>query len=239
MKTPSRAASWRIASCAWLACACVETYDGNGTPAQEARALTGFERVLSRGVLDVAVTQADAFGLTVRIDENLLERVVTSVSEGTLTVDIDGGNLGEVLPGPHVLVTLPALSDAELIGSGRLSAAGFSDDEPVSLELVGSGELTWSGDAAEVAALLQGSGKVVLTGSTESAELQVGGSGELDARALSAESATIDLEGPGTLRATVDGRVDARAAGGGKVELYGDVIEGTWEESEGGTITTE
>jgi hypothetical protein len=228
-----------VASCAWLTCACVETYDGNGTLAEETRAVTGFDRVLSRGVLDLTVTQADAFGLTVRIDSNLLERVVTSVSARTLVVEIDGGNLGGHLPGPHVIVSMPTLSDAELIGSGLLSIEGFSEDAPVSVELVGSGELTWSGDASDVEALLRGSGKLVLAGSTSSADLQVGGSGQLDARALTAQSASIDLDGPGIISATVDGRVDARAAGGGVVELYGDVIEGTWEESDGGTVTTE
>ena len=239
MKTPSRPEPWLMACCAWLACACVDTYDGNGTPAQETRALSGFDRVLSRGVLDVAVTRADVFGLTVRIDSNLIERVVTSIDARTLVVQIEGGNLGEHLPGPHVLVSMPKLSDEELIGSGRLSAVGFSEDAPVSVELVGSGELTWSGDASDLAALLQGSGKMVLTGSTSSAALQLGGSGELDARALSAESARIELDGPGSISATVDGRVDARATGGGTVELYGDVMEGTWEESDGATVTAE
>jgi hypothetical protein len=237
MKTLSRSAPWLVSSCAWLTCACVETYDGNGTRAQETRALTGFDRVLSRGVLDVAVTQADVFGLTVSIDSNLLERVVTSVSARTLVVEIDGGNLGGHLPGPHVTVSLPTLSDAELIGSGQLSAEGFNEDEPVSVELVGSGDLTWSGEASDVEALLRGSGTLVLTGATSSADLQVGGSGVLDARALTARSASIELDGPGIISATVDGRVDARAAGGGSVELYGDVVEGTWEESDEGTVT--
>jgi hypothetical protein len=239
MKTLSRSVPWLVSSCAWLTGACVETYEGNGTRARETRAVTGFDRVLSRGVLDVTVTQAAAFGLTVSIDSNLLERVVTSVDTRTLVVEIDGGNLGGHLPGPHVIVTLPTLLDAELIGSGRLSAMGFSGDEPVSVELVGSGELTWSGDASDVEALLRGSGKLVLAGSTSSADLQVGGSGELDARSLTAESATIELDGPGIISATVDGRVDARAAGGGSVALYGDVVEGTWEESDEGTITAE
>lgn len=239
MKTLSLPVPWLVGSCAWLACACVETYEGDGTPAQETRALTGFDRVLSRGVLDVTLTEADAFGLTVRIDANLLERVVTSVSDRTLIVEIDGGNLGEHLPGPHVSVSMPALADAELIGSGRLSAEGFSGDEPVAVELVGSGELGWSGEASDVEALLQGSGKVVLTGSTSSVDLQVGGSGELDARALTARSANIELDGTGLISATVDGRVDARATGGGKVELSGEVIEGIWEESEEATITAE
>lgn len=230
---------WQVASAGLLACGCVETHDGNGMVAEEIRALSGVERVLARGALGVQVTRGDAFGLTVRIDENLLERVVTSVSAGTLVVEIASGNLGEHVEGPHVIVSLPSLLDAELIGSGSLSAEGFSEDETVSVELVGSGAVSWSGDASDVEALLSGSGTLMLAGSTSDLALRLEGTGKLDARELTASGASIELEGEGNISATVDGRVDARASGGGSVELYGDVIEGTWEELEGGTVSAE
>lgn len=219
-----------------LLAGCVETYDGNGTPAEEIRALSGVEKVASRGLLDVQLTRAEAFALTVRIDENLIARVVTSVNAGTLLVELEGGNLGEHLPGPHVIVTLPRLLDAELTGSGRLSAEGFEGDEPVSLELVGSGELSWSGQASDLEGLLRGSGSMALTGSATSVDLRLEGSGELDARGLTAGAASIDLTGSGSISASVDGRVDARVEGSGQVDLYGDVTRGDWEEIDGGSV---
>lgn len=78
---------------------------------------------------------------------------------------------------------------------------------------------------------------------------QLGGSGEFDARGLTAASANIELEGPGTITAAVEGAWirnrpcgcrdrahHATIEGAGNVELYGDVVRGTWEESDGGMV---
>lgn len=222
-----------------LGSACVETFDGDGLPAEEDRSQAGFNRVSARGALNVEVTQAAAFAIRVNIDSNLIRRVSTSVSDTTLEIEVDGGNLGESLGGPHVLVSMPTLRDLELNGSGRLSAQGFDadEDEDVSVELAGSGEVSWSGRAQALDAVLSGSGSLVLDGEAASIDLYLAGGGELDARSLSARRGTIELAGSGSITASVDGRVDATVSGTGEVELYGDVVRGTWEESGGGTIS--
>ena len=127
--------------------------------------------------------------------------------------------------------------DAELTGSGSLIATDFDADTDVSLELSGSGRLSWSGRAEALDALAAGSGELSLDGRAETAELLLRGSGTLDARDLTARGANIEVEGSGSISATVDGRVDARASGSGSIELFGDVSEGVWEEVGDSTIT--
>lgn len=222
-----------VASC--IALGCVETFDGNGVPARETRALSGFERVSARGALDIELTPGDFF-VEVSIDENLVSRVETVLDDGALVIRVRGGNLGDVLPGPHVRVRLPSLRDVELNGSGRLTAETFEESDSVSVELSGSGNVSWSGDAPDVEGLLNGSGELVLEGTADRIELILNGSGSLDARGLEADAADIELEGSGTISATVNGRVDAAVDGSGGVELYGDVIQGTWTETEEGSI---
>jgi hypothetical protein len=63
----------------------------------------------------------------------------------------------------------------------------------------------------------------------------VRGTGTLDARDLTAQAADIEVDGEGTLSATVDGQVDARARAG-SIELFGDVVEGTWSVTDEGSI---
>src|SRR5688500_2631176 len=113
---------WGLILFGLVPCGCAETFDGNGVPAEQARSVSGFDRVSSRGALDVELSRADAFSLDVRIDANLIQRVSTRVSERTLIIKVDDGNLGDHLPGPHVVVSLPSLRHAELNGSGSLSA---------------------------------------------------------------------------------------------------------------------
>ena len=199
--------------------------------------MNGFERVSARGALDVELSQAAAFAVTVRIDANLISRIRTSVTDRTLIVEVDGGNLGKTLEGPHVLVALPILRDMELNGSGHLAAPNFEEEESMSVELSGSGDVSWSGTSSALDAVLNGSGALSLAGSARSLALHLAGSGELDASALTARGASIELDGSGSISATVDGRVDARVDGSGSVELSGNVIKGTWEASGGGVVT--
>lgn len=215
---------------------CVEIIDGNRVLAEEARPEQDFTRVHSRGVLDVALAEGP-FAVTVRIDENLVPHVRTAVSDDTLFISVEGGNIRKYLPGPHVLVTLPLLRDAELTGSGSLVATELGADTDVSLELTGSGRLSWSGRAEALDALVAGSGELSLDGTAETAELLLRGSGALDARGLTARGANIEVDGSGNITATVDGRVDARASGSGSIELFGEVSEGVWEEVGDSTIT--
>jgi len=217
---------------------CVETHDGDGILAEETRTVTGFERVSVRGSLDVALEQGD-FAVAVRIDQNLISRVSTRIDGRTLLVRFDGGNLGDHLPGPNVSISLPRLSDVELNGTGRLVASGFEGEEPASVELSGSGELSWSGSTDTLDVVLNGSGNLTVAGEADSAEYYLAGAGTLDARELTAEAANIEVEGPGSIQATVDGRVDASVNGSGTIELYGDVTQGTWTETQEGSITEE
>jgi hypothetical protein len=189
-----------------IALGCVETFDGNGVPARETRALSGFEQVSARGALDVEITPGDFF-VEVSIDENLVSRVETVLDDAALVIRVRGGNLGDVLPGPHVRVRLPSLRDVELNGSGRLTAETFDESDSVSVELSGSGNVSWG--------LLNGSGELVLEGTADRIELILNGSGSLDARGLEAGAADIELEGSGTISATVNGRVDAAVDGSG------------------------
>lgn len=230
------AARGALVICALLGSGCVETFDGNGIREEERRALGSFERVTARGALDVRVTPGPA-SVSLSIDANLLPRIRTFVDTNTLIIEVEGGNLGRRLPGPHVLVSLPSLLDAELNGSGSLVAEGFADTEFVSVELAGSGELSWSGDAASLDAVLNGSGTLELTGTVPDVELYLAGSGELDALELEARRASIELRGSGNIVASVDGRVDATVEGSGTVELYGNVVQGVWEESGGGSVS--
>jgi hypothetical protein len=216
--------------------ACVETYDGNGVPAEEDRQVSGFDRISARGSLGVRVTRASVPAVSVHIDQNLLRRVRTRVSNTTLVIQIEGGNLGESLPGPHVLVALPSLREAELNGSGRLEVEGFDEQSPISVEMSGAGEVSWSGISSDLEGILNGSGTLALSGDTQNLELHLAGSGKLDARDLLARRADLELSGAGEITATVDGRVDAKVSGTGSIELYGDVVRGTWDISDTGAI---
>jgi hypothetical protein len=220
---PSRGIACLLA----LLVGCVETFDGNGVAGDEVRDVVDFDSIVARGKLDVVVTEGP-FAVRVMIDENLIDRIQTENNGGRLEVAPFGGNLGDILPGPHVILSMPELRSLEFSGKGSVTATDFSESDNVALRISGAGELRWSGDAPGVLAELNGSGALTLGGTASRVTYLLNGAGTLDATGLRARSAGIELRGSGSVSATVDGVVDARVEGSGTIELLGNVIEGNW-----------
>jgi hypothetical protein len=203
--------------------ACDPSVQGNGQQATEVRPLGGFSAVDSESSFDVRVEQGDTFSVAVHIDSNLLPLVRTWVSGGTLHLD-SYHHLEPIVPGPHVTVRMPALTQATLAGSGRMSVLGVQGAAPLAIRLSGSGNVDFDGSAPSVVASLDGSGDVNLAGKTGNVRLDLSGSGSIDAANLLATSGTVDLAGSGNIRATIHGPASAVLRGSGDIDLYGEVV---------------
>ena len=205
-----------------LPAACYPSVRGNGQPALETRSLEGFVDVDSSGAFDVRVEHGDTYSVAVAIDANLLPFLETRVVEGTLRIG-SHYHLEHVLPGPHVMVRMPTVAGATLSGSGRLAVLSVHEMRPVTVRLSGSGNVDFDGTAPAVTVHLDGSGDVNLAGSTERVALDLAGSGTIDATNLIAAAGSIDLDGSGNVRATINGPVDVSLSGSGDIDLFGNV----------------
>lgn len=210
--------------------------DGNGQRVSEVRALEGFSAVDSEGSLDVLSMRGDAFRVEVSIDSNLLALVRTRVAGDALTIDTDDP-IGDVVAGPHVVVTMPVLRRAAVNGSGNLWAGTFEQSEPVSLAIDGSGALTFVGDVPRADVRISGSGDARLQGTAAALDMAVDGSGAVDARNLDATTADLSVSGSGDLAATVNGSVRVTVSGSGSVDLYGGATLERVDVSGSGSIT--
>jgi hypothetical protein len=208
---------------------------GNGHRARETRELRAFSKIESHGPFAVDAARGDDFTARVSIDSNLIDHLETHVYGDTLEIDSDAW-IADLLPGPHLVITLPRLESATVSGSGDLVIHGFDSDEPLRLSASGSSDLTFDGSAPKITASVSGSGDMQLHGGTEFAELEVSGSGNLDARELIASEADVTVSGSGNLRATIDGPVGAAVSGSGDIDLYGDVQREHFSESGSGDI---
>jgi hypothetical protein len=200
--------------------ACSLGLDGDGQRTEETRDLHDFSSVIADGSLDVQVTQGDTTSVVVSIDSNLQHRVRTEVLDGHLLVDVRD-SIGDTVAGPHVIVTIPLLHNARLVGSGGLSAGAFRQVDAVDLSLEGSGDLSFSGEVTTLAAQLEGSGDMRLSGTATAVMLGLQGSGNLRATDLSAGRADLRLGGSGNLAATVTGPSRVTLDGSGDIDLFG------------------
>ena len=212
--------------------------EGNGERATETRPVAGFTAVVADSSLDVEIQSGAAFSVEVSIDSNLLSDLHTDLIDGGATLSIDTERpVRDILPGPHVIITMPDLQRAALNGSGSVSATGFQQSDPVVLELDGSGLLTYDGQVPGAQVRSWGSGDMRLHGSTSTLDARLDGSGDVDARNFPAATADLSLSGSGNLSATVSDSVSVTLSGSGDVDLYGGAAVDRVSISGSGTLT--
>lgn len=193
---------------------------GSGTLATETRDLAPFRAVSSElsFPVDIAVGAPQAVSIT--CDDDLLRHIVTTVRDGSLTLEVEDDRDLTAAAGCMAKVTLPALDAVSLAGSGRITVTGEA--------AVGSVSLAGSGDV-EIATLatrrldvsLAGSGDVVASGTAAMVDVSVAGSGDVRLADLVALEARVSLVGSGDVALNVSKSLDVTVTGSGDVEVRG------------------
>jgi len=226
---------------------------GSGIETSSKRETAAFSRVDLRGDADVSIVAGRARSVTVRGDDNLIDRVKTKVEGDTLVISTRSYR-SEI--GMSVEIGAPALNGVELGGSGaidvhKLSGASFSADlsgsgdleidgkvDELELDISGSGE-TWLDNisANDIRLGIGGSGDISASGTTDSLELDIPGSGEAQLDHLAALTAQVDISGSGdvSLRATTS--LKASISGSGDISYGGSPRHVTKKVSGSGTIS--
>jgi hypothetical protein len=210
--------------------------NGNGKRVDETRHLDDFTQIENNGAFDLEVIQGDEFEVRVSVDSNLLHRLETHVHGDTLEID-SNAVIGDVVAGPHVIVTMPVLDELVVHGSGDAVVDTFDARDPIALRIAGSGDLHFTGSAPRLTLEVKGSGDLHARGDTDFAEIKLSGSGDIQARDLVANGADVKLDGSGDVQLTVNGPVDADLNGSGDIDLYGEVDRGHFSEDGSGDIT--
>ena len=193
-----------------------------GSGATRTYPVDGFTAVSLRGSDDVDVRVGPGFSVRADGDADVLDQVKIWKEGTTLMVgrlNRTGINFG----GNHakIAVTLPALTEAAIAGSGNLSVdrvqgAAFTG------KAAGSGNLSVAAlQVARADVSLAGSGNLKLAGSAQQLAARIAGSGNVDAGDLRASQADISVAGSGNVRATVDGPAKVSVMGSGDVDLGG------------------
>ena len=167
----------------------------------------------------VVITEGAKLAIAVSGDKDAID---------ALRFNLDGGTLG-IMREKHakasgiaiVAVTMPAIREIVLAGSGDITAHAMTERGEVNI--AGSGKVAI--DRVAVSRLdinVMGSGSLSAAGTAERLDFNVAGTGNLHARGLKVERAEINIAGSGGGEFTSDGRVKANIAGSGNVTVYGN-----------------
>ena len=188
-------------------------------------AQTGFTEVKVAGPDDVTIRQGDAFSISAKGPQAILDRLEIELDGPTLSIgrkresfSFSNRDVDDV----EIIITMPRLSAVRLTGSGTIDADSV-DGDAVEAVVTGSGDLKiakLTGKRAEIS--VSGSGDIEIGGGTVGAgEYSVTGSGNIDANGLVAQTLDVSITGSGDVGAQATGKADINILGSGDVTLGG------------------
>lgn len=172
------------------------------------------------GPVNLTLKQGAVPAMTVRAEPRLLPQIRTMQQGAALEIDIKGIMINVRQP-MVVELTLPALQQLQVRGSGDSQVSGFSGSA-LELSLAGSGNAVFNGQYRKINASVTGSGNLKLNGgNSDSVELALLGSGDITASGAS-KSLTVRLQGSGDLngRQLVADTVSVGVLGSGDAVVF-------------------
>ena len=119
-----------------------------------------------------------------------------------------------------VTITMPALEEISMAGSGTITAEAMASDAEISM--AGSGSIKVDDiavDKLEVSSA--GSGSIKGAGTAKKLEVNILGSGGVNLSKLTADDVEVSIAGSGGVKVASDGKVEASIAGSGSVFVEG------------------
>jgi hypothetical protein len=176
---------------------------GSGQHVQsQARPVPAFDSIEFSGVGTVTVEQSGTDSVQVTADDNIIPLLTTTVDGTTLR--------------------LGARPDAA-IGHPTTIEYHVTARQPRSLVLSGAGSINATQVNAPMLSLTNsGAGRLVLAGQTTTENIDLSGLGEIDASALTAQDADVNVGGAGTATVNAARTLNATVTGVGGIEYVGN-----------------
>lgn len=178
------------------------------------------QELVLAGPDEVQVAAGDKLAITVDGDPDAVQKLRFTLKDGTLGIMREGKIFSKDDKVAVVHVTMPAIKEMVMAGSGKIVAAALAPEAKVTV--AGSGNVetpSVSGNSLELN--IAGSGNYRAAGSVKSLETTVAGSGSAAMDALRTDKAKVTVAGSGDIAFASDGEVDATIMGSGQVTVKG------------------
>ncbi|MCC7352488.1 MAG: DUF2807 domain-containing protein [Anaerolineae bacterium] len=196
----------------------------------ETREVSDFDRVVFSGFGELAIRQGEIESLTVEADDDIMPKIETRVSSGTLLIGYRHGGLLDILNWTTLVIggrsirfnlTVKKLTGLECSGAGSTVAAALATDH-LHLRLSGAGNITFDQLMAEKLEVeLTGAGSINVSGKVTEQKSRCSGVGSYRAGSLESQKAAVRLSGAGSATVWAKDELDAEISGVGSVEYYG------------------
>ncbi|MCR7873136.1 DUF2807 domain-containing protein [Pseudomonas aeruginosa] len=202
---------------------------------KEERPMRAVRKIVVKGALDVVFFRANEPRLVVAVeDQKALANVTTRFEGDKLVIEqrgssisINGGSIivtgsGNIVAGGTIYENGIKRSGSGVVNQG-LGIVGIALPEAPSLSLKGAGDATlYDLQQQALSIAMKGAGNIRAFGQVSHLEAELSGAGNVDARNLIADTATLLVSGAGNIKAHVIKAVKAKVSGCGDIVVRGN-----------------
>ncbi|MBN1834545.1 MAG: DUF2807 domain-containing protein [Spirochaetales bacterium] len=231
---------------------------GSGNLAEGTADFRDFAVIQAASGFDVTVIGDVDYGLSVTVDDNVLEHVQLEKQGNTLSIQLDPWHTYQKVT-LQAVITMPVLAGAELSGASTLRVVDGADLPPVGafeadvsgasslmlpaitadtfdLELSGASTASVGLVASAARFAVSGASRLAANGSAGSIAADLSGASEGDLKSLSGGNGELELSGASRLWVTLSGLVDAEVTGGSTLYYRGGLSWGRLVVSDGSQL---
>jgi len=199
-----------------------ERVHGNGNIKSETRPAGHFSSVDVSNNINLHIKQDSSWSVRVETDENLLEFIQVSESNGLLRVDVrDHYNLD---PSRNIDVFVSAPEYKALTASGAseiMSDSKIVSTDPMDIDISGASEINLEIKAPRLKAGLSGASKATFRGETKDVSFHGSGASEFRCFELMAENSDVDVSGASNADVFASVNLKADASGASNIRYKG------------------
>lgn len=196
---------------------CEEGFGNTVTQELSLTEFTGFELNIDAQVF---LSQGDELEVLVKGQENIIDELETRVRNDVWEIEFDDCvEDSDVL---RIYITAPNLNFIANNGSGKIKSDDILRMDNLEVKNNGSGDIQLSLETDIINSRISGSGKVEIEGIAATLDMDIKGSGDLEAFDLLVKDAQIEIDGSGDAQINVTDFLEIMINGSGDVYYKGD-----------------
>jgi len=215
-------------------CIFTGSVEGNGKVLEETRDLGNFNKISVTRGMNVYISQGSNQKVVVKADENLLDVIETTVSDGTLKVSCNRGI--RKAESNKVLITIPNLDLVKTTAGSNVFAEDTLNFKVLEIKSTAGSNVKLILKSEELTVSAMAGSNIFLNGTTESFNAKANSGSNVKAGDLRATTGDLKASSGANVWINVQKELSAKVSSGANVFYYGNPETTNIEKSSGGNV---
>jgi hypothetical protein len=194
---------------------------GSGNIVTRQEDISGFDKVDVGNAFKVDIRQGEAFSVVVRVDDNLVDKLVVEKRGSRLVINLRPA-ITFLRTTQEAEITMPELAGLDLSGATEGHISGFASSGYIDVDVSGASELWGDIEAGDARIDASGASEVSLQGSAGDVIVSASGASTIDLSDFAVADANVEASGASKVTVNASGRLDADASGASDVRYLGN-----------------